>query len=186
MNYLAAEIRGHQLMLGYGNNPYNFRVTLPSGSRFYDGIRFSFDSEWNDFTERKAIFWRSDAAPVEREIVIDTVMIPPQMMLKPGIVHVAVRGAYSNPQATTQPTTNAANIVIEQGYPTDADMPDPSPSVYQQLITRIEQLETRIAEISGADIKLTGYTGILGKPRPVDENDTVNVAIAKLVAFING
>lgn len=116
---ITANISGHGLYLG--RPAAGTHIVLPSGGSLIDTITTVFSgSDWSG-VNKKASFWRKDAPDHVRTVDVtnNSVTIPAEMVAMPGLVYVAFAGESSAGGATTRTTritTNAAAIVIEQGY----------------------------------------------------------------------
>lgn len=122
MANITANISGRGLYFG---GPYSgAHIVLPSGGSLIDTITTVFSgSDWSGVS-KKASFWRKDAPDQVRTVDVtnNSVTIPAEVVATPGLIYVAFAGETSSGGSarTARITTNAAAIVIEQGYKPEA------------------------------------------------------------------
>ena len=130
-------VLGHALHLG-AFAAAAASITLPTGSEGVDYVYATFDTVWNDYATRKAQFW------VDKSEIYETSFnnsglaeIPEEVMLTPGVVHMAIKAEYSGAAHSQEGTVIATNEVlftITQGAWNEANAPAPSPSLFEKAV----------------------------------------------------
>lgn len=112
---------------------------LASGGVNNVQVTFAFCNMWDGLT-KTAVFYRTtdQVFPVPLD-GSDTCLVPHEVMANEGI---SFMGVYGEDSSGTVRTSEVLQLTIVQGAITAASIaPDPTPSVYEQLLSRIEKLE---------------------------------------------
>lgn len=138
-------VSGHRLTLGtIGATGYGSSVQIPSGVANVDTITFAISgNDWSGFS-LKASFWRTPAEVYHAELSSNTAMIPTPLLRTPGMINVALFGDKEVDGDTVIMGTNAVKIYIEQGAITEENAGESAPSLYEQVLQAIADLEAWI------------------------------------------
>ena len=118
-------------VLSYIETPF-----IASGDVNEDKIEFEFCPMWEGFT-KTAVFYRNEAEVyhvlLEED---DTCLIPHEVLANPGAMYF---GVFGNRDDRTK-TSEVIQYTIRQGAITEATkISDPTPTIYAQLLTRMEE-----------------------------------------------
>ena len=112
-------------------------------------LHVAFDSSWDAYPAKSAVFTTSHSSrpyPVTISAQGDC-LLPKEVLIEEGKVYITVHGENSS-NGTTKSTTKLTVKVLE-GHPAII-ISDPSPSVYQQLLTVNAVLEARMRQLEVA------------------------------------
>ena len=109
---------------------------VTSGSENYVNVTFSFDESWSEYRKR-ATFWRNtdDVYPVD--IIDNQCIVPREVLRTPGVFFF---GVFGEKEGIVRPSTTL-RYKIDQGAIAISNAPDPSPTIYELQLKRIELLE---------------------------------------------
>lgn len=125
--------------------------TVASGGLNEDYVEFSFCSKW-DGLEVTAVFWRDEKNAYH--VLLDEAnccQVPPEVTAEEGLIHFGVFGVNA---AGKQRTSNVLTYRVEKGaITTDTKPSDPTPEIYQQLLTQYAEI---VAMYNSKADKVTG------------------------------
>ena len=112
-----------------------------SGDVNYDTVSFDFDTTWNDYT-KTAIFYQSkDKAYSQLLDASGSCKIPKEVLASKGICYIGVFGVYDNTVITSQVLRYR---ILEGAITEDLNIPDPTPSIYEQILSKYNYLIERV------------------------------------------
>ena len=103
---------------------------LTSGGKKEIRVEFAFDALW-DGLGKTAIFYRDKSLVHHALLTDDACLIPWHVMMEPGRLYVGVYGA----SAETVRTSEVLPLTIEQGAIAAASSMEPTPAIYQQILS---------------------------------------------------
>ncbi len=116
--------------------------TLVAGARGAHIAEFSFDSAWDGYFTKKAVFKRENMA-IEQLIVDGKCVIPWEVLTDSGILLV---GVYGESDDKRRPTLWASPKTVNPGA-TEADSSrEPTPDTWQQMLENIASFAPHIGE----------------------------------------
>ena len=145
----------------------NAKPKLSSGDQNTVKVHVDFSDDWNGFGKSAVFFTERD-----RDIIYEKVLfsgectVPAEVTAESGILFIGVRGVNSNNKEVK--TTSLVRYKISEGTPNgNATEIEPTPSVYQQLLTGVAQIDNLIQLKDGSttgdaelqDIRV-GYDGV--------------------------
>lgn len=112
-----------------------------------------FDTTWQDYGKSAVFFTEKDHTPYKIVLSSDgNCLVPPEVLVEDGILNIGIEGINSNTQQ--RKATELLKVKVLAGTPTMI-ISDPTPSVYEQLLTLNQLLEKRFDNI----IKNSGTSG---------------------------
>ena len=118
------------------------RPLLYSHARNADYLQISFDAEWNGHT-KTAVFYRVKEKPYVVLMDEDTCVIPPEVMETDGKIYIGVFGVKDE----TVLTSEVVFYPVGVGALTEGAMPEVTPDLWQDIISRIEEIKETGANI---------------------------------------
>ena len=126
---------------------------ISSGDVQTDKIHFEFCPKWNGMV-KTAVFYRDGVEPINRLIdENDEVIIPPEVLKDSGVFWFGVLGVKDNCKKTSE----AIKYKLKKGATDGRDIPEPTPDIYTQIITRLDNMGVVFTRATEAEI-----TSILG------------------------
>ena len=128
---------------------------LTSGGKKDIRLEIQFDESWNGYGGRVATFWRDKSLVHHAALVSDACEVPWSDVFEPGVLTVAVFGVNGGEVMTSE----AIDLVIEQGAITGTASMEPIPGIYQQLLNAYGKVSAAQAvESARLDQALAGST----------------------------
>ena len=115
---------------------------LTSGGREEVRVEFSFDDSWAGLG-KTAVFYRDESLVYHALLVDNACTVPWGVMTKPGKLYV---GVYGSSGETTR-TSEVLTLHVAQGAITGASAMDPTPDVYQQILSEYGLLAARVSNL---------------------------------------
>lgn len=116
---------------------------LTSGGRQEVRVEFTFDSMWDGYG-KTAIFYRDKSQVLHVLLEDNACVVPWSVMGKPGKLYVGVYGA----NGETTRTSEVLALHVAQGAILGASDMDPTPDVYQQMLSEYDRLDKRVTNLS--------------------------------------
>ena len=114
---------------------------ISSGNVNYDRIVFDFCSRWDGYA-KTAIFYRNKDEVYYQLLENDSCLIPNEVLGDKGIIYLGVFGTQGDKTITSQVLTYR----IQEGAVTEDLKPsDPTPDIYEQIVSRYNDYDTRLA-----------------------------------------
>ena len=161
---------------------------ISSGDRNTVMIHVDFDSIWDRFG-KTAVFYTSNDVTVYEMILTDgECTVPHEVLEKAGTLFIGVRGVNSDDDAVK--TTTLVKYKIDQGAPAgDGTTVDPTPDVYQQILTKLNKLGQggqggEGGNISAIPLPETAEVGQFIVVSAVDENGVVTATEAATIEIL--
>ena len=153
-------------------------------------LRVTFSTEWQSFTARSAVFTTSvNPTPYEVVLANGECTIPHEVLEDAGLLYIYVKGVNANTNSVK--TTTPIAYKVQPGTPS-LIVSEPTANVYQQLLTQIATMHSRLSTAESAvtvDSEVIGIrTGADGKTYPT-AGDAVRgqtAIIPNLASFILG
>lgn len=120
------------------NNP-----EIASGDIFTDKITFSFCPLWDGFI-KIAVFYNDPKN--QYQVMLDedgSAEIPPEVLVDQGVLYIGAIGVKEDKVKTS----NIIRYRINKGAYTKAVIVNPSPTIFEQILTKLNSIETKLAEI---------------------------------------
>lgn len=113
------------------------KIKLASGDINSVQLKVAFDSAWDSHPTRTAVFYTSlNPTKYDALMVDDMCVIPAEVLEKPGLLHIGVRGVSMD--GTSVKTSSIAQHKIVQGAEMEAMTIAPSMDLYQQYIAAMD------------------------------------------------
>lgn len=111
---------------------------ISSGEQNTVNVHVEFDEDWHGYAKSAVFFTSNDRNTVyEKVLVDDECKVPAEVMVKAGILYIGVRGV--NSVNNEVKTTSLVKYKVVDGAPSGTGTEiEPTPSVYDQLSTAIE------------------------------------------------
>lgn len=116
---------------------------VSSGNVLTDTVSFSFCPLWNGFT-KVAVFYNDPSK--QYQVMLDengSAEIPPEVLENQGVLYIGVLGVMEDKIKTS----NVIRYRINKGAYTKAVIVNPSPTVFEQILNKLNNIETKLAEI---------------------------------------
>ena len=128
-------------------------------------LKVSFSTEWNSYTARSAVFATSgDPTPYEAVLANGECTIPHEVLADEGLLYIYVRGVSASTNSVKTTTPIAYKVL--PGTPS-LIVSEPTADVYQQLLTQLATMQSRLSNAESAvtvDSEVIGIrTGADGK-----------------------
>ena len=107
--------------------------TVASGGKNETVVKFEFCPMWDGFA-KTAVFWNNEAMPYQ--VLIDSnneCVVPSEVTAKEGRMSFSVFGVNGD----TTRTSTVLHYTVKKGSPTDGGWSDPTPSVYEQILSEL-------------------------------------------------
>lgn len=123
---------------------------IASGDAQTDKIKFYFCPKWDGMV-KTAVFYRDGVEPINRLVDVNSEVIIPQEILKDeGIFWFGVFGVIDNKIKTSE----VIKYKVKKGVITNGiEIDDPTPDIYTQLVTMIEEAEILFTRATEAEIE---------------------------------
>ncbi len=144
---------------------------IASGDQNSVELHVDFDSMWDGYG-KSAVFYTSDDPDTIYEIPLTngSCGIPHEVLTKPGVLYIGVRGVNSDNNAVK--TSSLVKYKIVEGAPAgDGTTVDPTSDVYQQLLTAYGKTDARMNEL----IAMRGVSGLKEYNTTFDENHILQI-----------
>lgn len=153
-------------------------------------LRVTFSTEWQSFTARSAVFTTSvNPTPYEAVLANGECTIPHEVLEDAGLLYIYVKGV--NASTNSVKTTTPIAYKVQPGTPS-LIVSEPTANVYQQLLTQIATMHSRLSTAEAAvtvDSEVQGIrTGADGTKYPT-AGDAVRgqtATVPTLASFILG
>ena len=115
------------------------QTTIASGSKGALQIQCDFDSRWNGYT-KTAVFYRKESEVYHIKMTDGLATVPHEVLADEGTFFFGIMGVGENTR-----TTEVLRITVVQGAITtaSANATEPTPNIYQQLMTAHAIMEAR-------------------------------------------
>lgn len=133
------------------------KVKIASGDINSVQLSVTFDSLWDNYPARTAVFYTSnDDTKIEVLLIDDACIIPPEVLTEPCILYVGIRGVSSD--GAKVKTTAIVQHKIVPGVGAGATTIEPTMNLYQQYIAAMDarvdpifnEIKSRLAEQQAA------------------------------------
>lgn len=146
---------------------------ISSGDVQTDKVHFEFCSKWDGMV-KTAVFYRDGIEPINRLIdENDEVLIPQEVLNDSGVFYFGVLGVKDNCKKTSE----VLKYKLKKGATDGRDVPEPTPDIYSQILTKIEEAGILFTRATEAEI-----TSILGN----GAEGTNVVTVSRLNQFKKG
>lgn len=146
-------------------------IELASGGVNFSTAEFNFSNKWKELN-KTALFYNDPHESYSVILVDNKCKIPAEVQTGNGRIYVGVYGVNSNGEYV-KGTTNLAEITVNRGASLEGQTPpEPTPDVYSQILTELNQVETKIGQIE--DKQTDTYN-----KQEVDDKDTAILEVAK-------
>lgn len=136
-------------------------IKTVNGTARVIACHFTFDDSWNDFPVRSAIFAHQLLGEVEMDIIGDECEVPKEILVKSGIISMAIRGESFD--GKIQRTETQQIIKQKCTLQSGKNAIEPTPSQYAQFVEAVDE------KIKGKQDKLIQGDGIT-----IDENNRIS------------
>lgn len=107
-------------------------------------VRVQFDYTWDDYGKSAVFFTSKDDTVYEAVLTYDKCVVPHEVLKEQGMLFIGIRGVNSSNGAIK--TSALLRYKISEGAPRgEATTVDPTPDVYQQLLTAYRETEDALA-----------------------------------------
>lgn len=119
------------------------RPKVASGDQNSVKLHVDFDSKWDSYG-KSAVFYTEDNGTIYEMVLTDgNCVIPHEVLAKPGILYIGIRGVNADNNAIK--TSSLVKYKIAEGAPVgDGTTVEPTPDVYQQILTAYEAERARV------------------------------------------
>lgn len=127
---------------------------ISSGDVQTDKVHFEFCSKWDGMV-KTAVFYRDGIEPINKLIDENNeVLIPQEVLRDNGLIYFGVFGVKDNCTKTSE----ILKYKVDKGaLTTGTEVPEPTPDIYSQILTKIEEAGILFTRATEAEI-----TSILG------------------------
>jgi len=149
---------------------------VPSGGKAYDKVSFTFDSTWNDYTTRTAVFWNDSKKPYLSVLTNNAGVIPREVLASKGFLTIGVMA--QNADASIIKNSGVLKIRLIEGAITDTTkFGDPTPTVYEELMTYFNSTKTEVEgykdTVVSAKNTIVGADGNGGALKTITDVNTI-------------
>ena len=115
---------------------------IPSNGKNSVRLHVDFDSEWDGYTKSAVFYTEHDPTPYEEILSSEgnCLIRPPELLAMTGKLYISVKGI----KGSTEKTSTELTVKVLSGTPT-LIVADPSPNMYQKLLTAYGDAEKEIA-----------------------------------------
>lgn len=116
---------------------------VASGDILTDTVTFSFCPLW-DGLKKIAVFYNDPKK--QYQVMLDdnnTAEIPPEVLEDQGVLYIGVLGTVEDKIKTS----NVIRYRVNKGAYTKGAIVNPSPSIFEQILIKLNDIETKLAEI---------------------------------------
>lgn len=119
---------------------------IASGDQNSVLLHVDFDAEWDGYAKSGVFFTEKNKTVYEMIMTAGECTVPHEVLAESGILYIGVRGV--NSDNNTVKTSDLVRYRIEDGAPVgDGTTVDPTPDVYQRLLTAYGVLDSRVNEL---------------------------------------
>lgn len=125
---------------------------VASGDQNSVAIHVDFDSKWDAYGKSAVFFTSKNKTAYEVILTDGECTVPHEVLAKPGNIYIGVRGVDSTNRKVK--TSSLVKYKIAEGTPSgDGTTAEPTPDVYQQLLTSVNETKNYVETIVEEEIK---------------------------------